>query len=175
MAEKSEIIDEIERLTVHCRPPLMEASARGGWLSDWCDDLADFPIDSIRLGIREWRHAGSTKFPTAGQLLPLIRGKLPANDDPRPDDWRPLTDEEFARLSIREKIRHHLILAHDAGIKAGPMWKTPQGSHAGRPMPGHIEAKDMPETWSRWKSIEANHLTEVKRLREIVRRPMAAE
>ena len=53
MAEKSEIIDEIDALTVHCRPPPMEAGSRASWLRDWCEDLAKFPIEAIRLGIRE--------------------------------------------------------------------------------------------------------------------------
>lgn len=166
MADKSEIIDEIEALAVHCRPPIMEPSARVSWLRDWCDDLASFPIEAVRGAVRKWRHSGATKFPTAGQFLPMIRESLPA-EGPRVDVWRPLSDAEYTNLSLRDKMRHHQILAHAAGRKAGPMWKQVQGN---RPTPGHIAAEDMPDTWRRWKQVEANHNAEAKRLREILNR-----
>lgn len=172
MADKSEIIDQIEALAVHCRPPVMEPTARASWLRDWCDDLVGFPIESIRLGIREYRHCGETKFPTAGKLLPLIRAKLPVEKGAAVEVWRPLSDDEYAALSIRDKIRHQLILAKLAADRAGPMWKNPQGGASmKRPTPGHITFEDMPSAYRRWKGVEAGHLAEAKRLREFLKQP----
>jgi len=176
MADKSDIIDEIERLTVHCRPPIMEADLRAGWLADWCADLTEFPIEAIRLAIREWRHSGSNKFPTPGQLIPMVRGKLPPEKREREGDWRELSDDEYRALSVREKIRHQLILAHRAGAKAGPMWRNPENTaNIRRPMPGHIPLEEMPGAYHHWKHVEAQHLAEAKRLREIINQPVAAE
>jgi hypothetical protein len=177
MASRPEIIAEIEALEVHCRAPLMTTDARARWFQDWCADLNDFPIETIRSAIRDWRHSGSTKFPTPGALLPLIRAKLPreASGD-APKAWRPLSDEEYAQLSVREKIRHQTILAHEASVKAGPMWRNPPGSNMSRPMPGHIRAEDMPDTWRRWRDVAAGHMAEATRLRKYLRQqPVAAE
>lgn len=171
MAEKSEIIDEIEALTVHCRPPIMEASARASWLTDWCEDLAEFRIEHIRLAIREWRQSGSAKFPTPGQLLPLIRSKMPVKVEERISDWRPLTDDEYRALSVREKIRHQLILAHEAGCKAGPMWRNPEGANMARPVDGRVPLEEMPASYRHWREVEARHHAEAKRLREIINQP----
>lgn len=171
MANKPEIIDVIEGLTVHCRPPIMEASARASWLADWCSDLADFPIESIRLAVRDWRHSASGKFPTPGQLLPLVRSKLPIESKGRPQDWAPLSDDEYRALPIRDKIRHQLILAHEAGCKAGPMWRNPEGGgKMSRPVDGRLMPEDMPPTHRHWTEVRASHMAEVKRLREIIDR-----
>lgn len=177
MAERTEIIDEIERLAVHCRPPLMEPSARAGWMSDWCADLVEFPIEAIRLGIREWRHSGSAKFPTPGQLIPLVRAKAPPERrGERIADWREPTEEEYRAMSVRDKIRHHLIMAHAAGCKAGPMWRNPPGGASlKRPVPGHVPVSEMPPIYHHWKAQQDHHLAEVGRLRELIREPIAAE
>lgn len=155
----------------------MEASARAGWMADWCSDLSGFPIDAIRLGIREWRHSGSAKFPTAGQLLPLVRSKLPPErQGQRVEIWREPSDDEYRAMTVREKIRHHLIMAHDAACKAGPMWRNPPGGASlKRPMPGHIPIEEMPSAYHAWKAREAHHNAEIRRLRELIREPMAAE
>jgi hypothetical protein len=169
MAERTEIAAEIEALTTHCRPPLMEVDARMLWLRDWCTDLGEFPIEAIRQACRKWRHSGATKFPTAGQLMPLVRANLP-DDGPkgRVEPWRPLSDAEYATLTVREKIRHHTILAHEAGCKAGPMWRNPDGASMSKPRPGHVTHDQMPPAWRQWKAIQSNHLAEATRLRGVI-------
>lgn len=175
MADKSDIIDEIERLTVHCRPPIMEADLRAGWLADWCADLAEFPIEAVRLAIRDWRHGGQSKFPTPGQLLPLVRARLPAQKGPKVEVWREPTEDEYRAMTVREKIRHHHIMAHEAGVKAGPMWRNPEGAaNIRRPMPGHLTIEEMPPTYHHWKRMQANHAAEAKRLREMINKADAA-
>lgn len=178
MASKPEIINEIEGLTVHCRPPLMEADSRAGWLRDWCDDLAEFPIEFIRAAIRDWRQGGNTKFPTPGQILPLIRAKVPVGKTGQgPEPWRPLDDAEYAALSLREKIRHQLIQASEARRKAGPMFKNTSGVGKMRHARGiHLRPEEMPDTWRRWTGIAEQHEAEAQRLRGYLHaKPMAAE
>lgn len=173
MAARDEIIDCIEALAVHCRPPLMSIEQRALWLRDWCSDLAEFPTDAIATACRKWRHSGSNKFPTPGQLLPLVRDSLPSSHGPRVEPWRELTEDEYRALSVREKIRHRLILAHEARTKAGPMFRT-QRAMMGRPTGEHLTPEQMPDTWRRWTQIAEGHEAEVARLREHLRAPASA-
>lgn len=172
MASKAEIIDAIEALAVHCRPPLMSIDQRALWMTDWCNDLAQFPIDAIAGGCRSWRHSGETKFPTAGKLLPLIRGAMPSAPSERVEVWRELSDSEYANLTVREKIRHRTILAHEARLKAGPMYRNT--TNMTKPRDGSLSAEEMPGTWRHWSQIAEGHEAEAKRLREVLRRPMQA-
>jgi hypothetical protein len=178
MANKPEIIDEIEGLAVHCRPPIMEVGQRSSWLGDWCNDLAEFEIEAIRGACREWRQSGAIKFPTPGQLLPMVRKRASADraaDHNGP--WRPLSDAEYGALGLREKIRHQQILAAEARRKAGPMWRNPPGGASiQRPKPGHVEPHEMSPAYRKWSEIASGHEAEAKRLRGYLRSvPVAAE
>lgn len=164
MAEKAEIVDAIEALAVHCRPPLMEVEQRTSWMRDWISDLVQFPIEAVTNGCRKWRHSGATKFPTPGQLVPMIRASLPAEKVEAVQPWRPLGDAEYQALTLAEKIRHHEILAHESSRKAGPMWRD------GRPLTLDQMSPDYHEHMARSK----NHHAEVKRLREFMKRPQDA-
>lgn len=179
MAQRTEIASEIEALAVHCRAPLMEVEQRTSWLRDWCNDLADFEIEAIRAGCREWRQSGATKFPTPGQFIPLVRKRIngPKTDPASIQPWRPIGDAEFDALSLRDKIRHHRILAAEARRKAGPMWRNPPaGASVAKPIKGHIPANDMPDDWRRWTEIASGHDAEAKRLSGYLRaQPLAAE
>lgn len=177
MAERTDIAAELNALAVHCPPRLMEVEQRALWLRDWCEDLAEFPIDAIRQACRKYRHSGATKFPTPGQLVPMVNAAMPAEHRERESVWRPLSDAEYEALSLRDKIRHQLILAHEAGLKAGPMFRNTSvpGQPITRAKGEHLTLEDMPDTYKRWKGIQSNHLAEAKRLREYLRTPMAAE
>lgn len=173
MAEKSEIIDAIEALAVHCRPPLMAVEQRMLWLRDWCADLAGFPLDAIAGACRQWRHGGKTKFPTPGELLPMVRA-LAQQDQrgPAEQPWRPLSDAEYQALTVREKIRHHQILSHEAYSKAGPMFRnTSQGPR----MSGvHLDPEQMDAEYRKWTDLGKHHSQEAYRLRQYVSgRPQA--
>lgn len=174
MASREDISAEINALAVHCRPPLMSADERAAWTVDWINDLSGFPLDAVQIGFRKWRHSGSVKFPTPGQLLPMVRESLPAEKTGTVEVWRELSDSEYRALTIREKIRHCTILAHEARLKAGPMYRstTPRGSQkfSGQ----HLTPEDMPDTWRRWTAIAEGHEDEAKRLRGILRAPMSA-
>jgi len=160
MADRTEIATEIEALAVHCRPPLMEAEKRALWLRDWCEDLAKFPIGAVRVACRKYRNSGATKFPTPGQLVPMVRAEAeqkPAAERVQP--WRPLTDDEYEALSLRGKIEHQRILAGQARRKAGPMWLN------GRP----AGPDELPERWHEWTKRAENHEAEADRLRRYLR------
>lgn len=171
MASKSEIIDAIEALAAHFRPPIMSVEVKAAWMQDWCSDLAEFPVSAIAEGCRKWRQTGD-KFPTAGKLVPLVRGSMPIQSaGGKIEVWRPLSDQEYAGLSVREKIRHQLILAHEASCMAGPMWRNPEGANMSRPTDGRLRLEDMPAAYKRWKDVEAGHMAEVARLRKIISTP----
>lgn len=170
MADRDEITTEIEALTTHCRPPLMDVDARMLWLRDWCEDLASYPIEAIRKACRQYRMGGSAKFPTPGQLMPLVQSHMPSESHGRTEVWRPLTDEEYRGLTVRQKHRHQLILASEAGGKAGPMFRNAGGT-PGKPKGEHLTPADMPPAWSHWIRVRDGHMAEAKRLREIMNQP----
>jgi hypothetical protein len=145
----------------------MEAGARALWLRDWCEDLAKFPIEAIRIACRKYRQSGSSKFPTPGQLIPMVRAEAePQARTERVEVWRELSDDEYRALSVREKIRHHQILSHEAYSKAGPMFRN---TTQGKRMSGvHLTAEQMPDAWRRWTELGKHHAQEAHRLRQYV-------
>jgi hypothetical protein len=172
MAEKTEIADAIEALAVHCRPPLMSVEQRLLWLRDWCSDLAQFPLDAITNAARKWRHSGATKFPTAGQFLPMVRDSLPVEKTGGVQIWRHASEDEFRAMSVRDKIRELTILAHEQRTKAGPMFRntTAPGSLA-KVSGKHLEPHELPLAY-RVHTEEAERLeAEIGRLRKILRTP----
>lgn len=170
MAERTEITEELERLALHCRPPLMSVEDRVRWLADWCEDLRSYDIEPIRTACKRWREGVEAKFPRQGQLVPMIRAatvkgeKTAIVEGNKP--WRPLTDEEYQQLTLSDKIRHCRILAQEAYSKAGP-----QGLHT--------SAEDMPESWKIWRGKGHGHDAEAQRLNKILQEarhmPVAAE
>lgn len=156
MAERVEIVAELEALETHCRAPLMSVEQRQAWMRDWCDDLAEFPIEAIRLACRDWRRGQDRKFPLPGQLLPLVRAKVSQRQEGDADNkpWEPLSDLAYDALSLSEKVRHQKILGAEALRKAGPQWAN------GKP----VAADDMPSDWHTWRRTAANHFDEAKRL-----------
>lgn len=124
MAEPSEIIDALEALAIHCRAPLMDVESRARWMRDWCEDLKQFPGDAIRAATARWRQGESGKFPTPGQLLPLVRAASPQAPQAGVIDtraWFWPSEEELAGMTLRERKRQFTIMAVEARGKAGPM------------------------------------------------------
>lgn len=178
MSDRIEIIKELRALEQFCAfPPKMSGEDRERFLKDYLADVQEFPFSAIQAACAAWRRTGSTKFPTPGQLIPLIKHALPLDKGEAPLAWRELSHPEYNSLSLREKIRHRTILAHEARRKAGPMWKTPAGSGLKRPTPGHIHPDAMPDTYRRWSAIAEAHEAEAKRLRTFLGRDerLAAE
>ncbi len=161
MANHSEIIDEIEALALHCRAPLMSVDQRSRWAQDWAQDLAKFEIDAIRDAFRDWRHGDNGKFPTAGQILPLIRAKTRNPEQEARDHLRlwsyDMGDRDYATLSLSEKIRHHKISASHCRQMAGPM-PFERGKL--------VKQEDMPESWKAWRHRAERHDEQVQKLRK---------
>lgn len=163
MAERHEIAEEIEALAVHCRPPLMSVEDRSRWTADWCEDLREFSIDAIQHACRKWRMGSNPKFPMLGQLVALIKAAdhQAARGD-KPKAWAPISDAEYASLTLREKIRHHQILAHASRTAGGPMWTEGQKGRA-------LTREEMPPKWHEAQRRYEAHMAEVKRLRGLMK------
>jgi hypothetical protein len=177
MAQQTEIISEIEALAVHCPPRMMTTEARALWMRDWCSDLSSFPVSAIRAAFTSWRNGDNARFPTPGQILPMVRANTPRQEGPKiraPDPWAPISDAEYELLSLSEKVRHQLILAAEAGRRAGPMWKNPEGgSSMARPVAGHTPPESLSDDWHEWTARAANHKAEAARLQRIIRKEPA--
>ena len=165
MAERTEIMDAIESLALHCRAPLMSVEQRASWIRDWCDDLRGFDIAAIRAATARWRASDNAKFPTPGQLLPLVRGQATAERDAGAvaAPWKPLTYAAYDELTLTEKIRHQRILANQARGKAGPQWR------GGKP----ATPDQMPAAWHAWRQRAQNHDAEARRLQQVLEKSRA--
>lgn len=160
MASPNEIIDAIETLAVHCRPPVMSQEERSRWIASWIEDLRNFPADAIQAACRRWRNGTDRKFPLPGQLKPMVEAADQTNVKPVDTAaWRPLSPAEYEALSLRDKIRHQNILAHECRLKAGPQSKGLQS----------IPAADMPPQWHTWRRQAEDHEEEARRLRKLLR------
>lgn len=168
MADRSEIMGEIEGLEVHCRASLMTVDARSRWMADWCSDLASYPIEAVQSAFRDWRQSGNTKFPTPGQIIPAVRAKLRKVEDVGAmgtRKWEPLTDADYYAASIEDKIRHHEIMAQRARFKAGPMYRAGKTWASG----AHLDRADMPSGWHDAQSQADNHFAKARELSKKLR------
>lgn len=172
MSDRIEIIKELRALEKFCAfPASLTGEDRERYLKDYLADIQEFPVDAIRSACAEWRKSGSTKFPTSGLLIPIIRRFIGAPKSERAQPWYPAGRDEFHGMTVREKIRELSILAHEARSKAGPMFRnTTQGK---RIAGVHLAAEEMPDTHRRW-TAEAERLEgEIGRLRGVLRTPYA--
>lgn len=163
MADHREIIEEIEALTVHCRPPVMSIEQRARWQMDWAQDLAKYPLESIQQVFRQWRQSEIAKFPMPGQILPILdrmSRKPDAEMSESVAEWHyDISDEEYRSLSLNDKIRHHRIAAIHCRRKAGPM-----------PHRALVRKEDMPREWHEWRDRAFNHDAEAQRLQQSIGR-----
>lgn len=166
-SHRIEIIKELRALEQFCAFKVVRSGEENErFLKDYLADIEDFPLDAIRQACSEWRKSGATKYPTPGQLIPLIRSKIPEPKAARIEPWRPLSDDEYQALSLREKIRHHTILAHECSTKAGPMFRS-SGPNSGKGQ--HLTPEDMPPEWHELRRRAQGHADEAKRLRSYLR------
>lgn len=42
-------------------------------LLDWCDELEEWPVDSIKTAFRQWRRENPNKKPNPGHILEILR------------------------------------------------------------------------------------------------------
>ena len=159
-----EIVKELRALEQFCTFKAVRSGEESErFLKDYLADIQDFPLEAIQKACAEWRKSGSTRFPTPGQLIPLIRQHVAAPTPERAEPWKPLSDLAYDELSLRDKIRHHRILANEARRKAGPMWLN------GRP----AGPEELPPRWHEWSARAENHEAEAQRLSRFLRHPQA--
>ncbi len=174
MADRLEIVDALESLAVHCRPPLMSVEDRSRWMRDWCEDLKSSDAVAIRLACQRWRQGEDRKFPMPGQLIPLIRAVTRREEPTReslPIEWEIVSDEVYREFSVREKIRYLTILESTELLKAGPMFRQFEQGMKGT----HLTREEMPLKWHTAHAEARRIREEIKRLREIIAEPMPAK
>lgn len=71
--------------------------------------------------------------------------------------WKPLSEELYRELPMRQQSEHQSILAGEARRKAGPQWLS------GRP----ALPSEMPQAWHDLRATAKAHDDEAKRLREV--------
>ena len=152
---KRRIIEELEALASHYIRPVRSTGEHERFLADYLNDLSGFPIEAVMKACQDWRKSDASKFPTCGQLLAFARNAMPKGANVNNEAWRPLTDDEYDRLTMAEKIRHRTIMAMEAKTKAGPMWR------GGYP----VGPEDMPESWHTLTAISRGHYEEASRMK----------
>jgi hypothetical protein len=155
-----EIVKELRALEAHYSFKVVRSGEeQERFMRDYVADLRDFDLEAIRIGCMRWRTSLAKAFPTSGQLIQLIRSVQRPSDGPTGSKaWEPISDAEYNGLSLREKIRHHQIMAHRARREAGPMWAN------GRP----LDYDEMPAKWHHLHEQAANHVAEAKRLKDAI-------
>lgn len=161
MAERLEIVDALESLAVHCRAPIMDVDSKSRWMQTWCEDLMEYPIETIRAACRAWRQSDNTKFPTPGQLLPMVRAGLikPVSEAANNRSWSWPSDGDLAAMTLREQRRQYLIMAHQCRGKAGPMGddgQHPRPEWIGKAKAYDEEAKRVASLISRGAQADLN-------------------
>lgn len=166
-SNRIEIVKELRALEQFCTfKAVRSGEEQERFLKDYLADIQEFPLEAIQKACGKWRQSGQVKFPTPGQLIPLIRGCMAAEPGRHVEFWRELTDAEYEALSLRGKIEHQRILANLARRKAGPMWLN------GKP----AAPDELPQRWHEWTKRADNHEAEATRLGRFLRHPqMAAE
>lgn len=51
----------------------MSNDMRSAILSDWCDELEDWPVESIKGALRLWRRENPNKKPNPGHIVQLLK------------------------------------------------------------------------------------------------------
>lgn len=51
----------------------MSQAKRNLALTDWCDELEDWPVDSIKTAFRQWRRDNPNKKPNPGHILEILK------------------------------------------------------------------------------------------------------
>lgn len=166
-SDRIEIVKELRALEQFCTfKAVRSGEEQERYMLDYLADVQEYPLEAIRKACAEWRKSGVTKFPTSGQLIPLIRKHVAEEKPAQNGPWRQISEEEYEGLTLREKIRHRLILASEARRTAST----------------HTHGWDRnvttaPAAYRHWIDVAAGHDREAMRLGAYLRQPagLAAE
>ena len=154
-ASTDTIVSELDALGAHYIRPNRSPAEHTRFLRDFVSDLGPVTPDVVRRACQSWRQSDANKFPTPGQLLKKIEALTPQRSA-APGPWREVSEAEYDRMTLTEKIDHQTILANECDQRAGPMWRN------GEP----VALEDMPDVYHTWKRRASDHRKEAKRLRE---------
>jgi hypothetical protein len=135
-------------LSNHYRRQVRTPEEQAMWLRDWLDDLAAWTPDQVADACGEWRRSAARRMPSSGELLVKLSTMHAPKQQSQPkiEAWKPISDEEYDTLSVRDKIRHHHILADQAMLG----WKS--------------TTRQVDDDWRRRDAIAKNHRAEASRL-----------
>lgn len=171
-----EIVRELRALEQFCTfKTVRNGEEQERFLKDYLADIQEFPFEAIQRACAEWRKSGSTKFPTSGQLIPIIRLYVTGPRTEAPKAWAHLSGAEYDALDLPGKIRHHKILSAEARRKAGPMCKAGKGPGISRASIQHLTPEELSPTWRKYTEIADGHDREARRLMDYYyRKPSVA-
>lgn len=155
------VADELRALAAHYPMSHREPDDEARWLADYASDLREFDPEIVRRACFTWRQSMATRFPTPGQMRVECRKLKPREDGPIAR-WREVSDEEYQRMTLADKIIHRRILANECDGKAGPMWINGMEGRALRP-------EEMSDEWHFWRERGKAHRAEAKRLSDMVK------
>lgn len=162
-SDRIEIVKELRALEQFCTfKAVRTGEEQERYMLDYLADIQEYPLEAIRKACAEWRKSGVTKFPSSGQLIPMIRKHVTEERAQPVREWRPISDEEYERLSVRDKIRHRLILAKEARVEASA--KTHGWDR---------NILTAPPAYRHWMDVAAGHEREAMRLRQFITQPGA--
>jgi hypothetical protein len=161
-SQRIEIVKELRALEQFCTfKAVRSGEEQERFLRDYLADVQDFPLEAIQKGCADWRKSGQTKFPTPGQLIPLIKAHIvQARVEVSAQPWRPLTEPEYRALSVEDKIRHCRLLASQSRAEA---------TKAAIKQGWDRNVANAPPIYRQHMDIADAHEAEAKRLRQYVR------
>jgi hypothetical protein len=139
------------------------------WWADYTDALADVALTALEEGMAEWVRRPTSQFmPKPGELRGLalstpnaaqIAYDRATKEAARPPAraWSPISDDEYGRLSVFDKIWQHRKMADYERGRAGAQHSIPA---------------EMPEKWHHHRALAANHDAEASRLEQLSRAPV---
>lgn len=165
-----EIIKELRALEQFCTfKALRTGEENERFLKDYLADIEEFPLDAIRKACADWRRSGATKYPTSGQLIPMIRRHLleERQGGDRPQPWTAPSEAEYEAMPLREKIRQRRIMAGLA---------EEQAFREAAKLGWDRNVQNAPQVWREHMARAASHHEEAARLKRRLRPvPVAAE
>lgn len=88
----------------------MSNDMRSAILSDWCDELEDWPVESIKGALRLWRRENPNKKPNPGHIVQLLKKAWGEKNAPavRAALAQPAQRVDVPPLEVRQAISEEL-------------------------------------------------------------------
>ena len=104
--------------------PSESETLRAAVLRDWCDELENWPAQSIRAALRQWREENPSRRPNPGHIVGILKAAWGRRNAPVvAAALAPATEPPKERVSEEARAR---ILAETGGLPA-QVFKTISG------------------------------------------------